>query len=123
MVMELACFITPLIIGVITSILSKTSRSLRDRLKLNTLTYMLIGGALILMAEHAWNGEIVPHPPFLTSMQSTVNISILLREVGVVGGSMTLAVITTWLGALVFSQRPVLKAKYLKKITTTFKLQ
>ncbi|MEM1701869.1 MAG: hypothetical protein QXP02_03075 [Desulfurococcaceae archaeon] len=116
----MACFITPLVIGVVVGILSKTSKSLRDKLKLNILAYMLIGGALILIAEHAWHGEIVTYPPFLTAMQNPIDVSVILHEIGISGGFMSLAVIATWFGALVFSRRLVLEVKALKKMITTF---
>ena len=38
--------------------------------KLSWLTWMLTGGAVLLMFEHVWHGEVVPYFPFLTAMYS-----------------------------------------------------
>ena len=92
----MACFITPLIAGVIVGIIKRVWKT-TDKLKLSALELMLLGGSLVLAAEHAWHGEIVPYPPFLTG-------GLVLREVSVVGGSMTLAVTLVWITTLKLSK-------------------
>lgn len=104
----MACFITPLLAGLIVGLLNKVRKS-SSGLKLNALFYMLLGGALVLATEHAWHGELVPHPPFLTAMQNPEDLPMLLNEISLVGGSMTLAVATLWLGIVGISKK--LKAR------------
>lgn len=115
----MACFITPLVVGIVVGVVNRASKSLGGNLELKALAYMLIGGSLVLAAEHAWHGEIAPYPPFLTAMQSSTSISTLLHEVSVVGGFMTLLVVSLWLGALTLSGRVKVRAKTATRITTT----
>lgn len=114
----MACFITPLVIGIILGILGRRYRGY-NRLKIDVLAYVLIGGALILVVEHLWHGEIVPYPPFLTAMQNPEDISVLFREVGVIGGSMTFAGALLGLGMTYISRK--LEVKHLVKVYTTLK--
>jgi len=106
----MACFITPLVVGVLIALLNKVAKRASGKLKLNLLAYLLLGGSLLLAAEHAWHGEIVPYPPFLTAMKNPADVLVVLQEVGIVGGSMTLAVTATWLGVLALSRKVGLKA-------------
>jgi len=115
---NVACFITPLLVGISVYILGKRLR-IYNRLRLNILVYLLIGGALVLAAEHAWHGEIVPYPPFLTAMKSAEEISIALHEISTVGSTMTFAVAMLWLGTLYISRTTVVKTSSIAKIGAT----
>lgn len=61
--------------------------------KLKWLTWMLWGGALLLLFEHVWHGEIVPFFPFLTAMNDKEDTREMLHEMATVG--VTMAVLTT----------------------------
>jgi len=114
----MACFLTPLVVGVAVAVVSKLWRGAR-RFRLDILAYLMLGGALILAVEHAWHGEVVPYPPFLTAMKNPEDIPVMLREVSVVGTSMTLAVTATWLGIVGISRKLETVVKSFAKITAT----
>ncbi len=116
--MRVACFITPLVVGVVLAVIKRIWKG-AERVKLDLLVYMMLGGALILMVEHVWHGEIAPWPPFLTAMKSPENIPILVNEILRVGGSMTLAVTGVWLLLLGFTRKLQVNIAPPKRITTT----
>lgn len=92
----MACFITPLVTGIILGLFRRLLKR-GEGLRLDLLELMLISGALILMVEHAWRGEIVPHPPFLTAMANTEDsVLVLSNELSIVGGSMVIATTSLW---------------------------
>ncbi|HZJ75802.1 MAG TPA: hypothetical protein VFD25_04355 [Clostridia bacterium] len=64
--------------------------------KLSWLNKLLWGGVLLLAIEHLWHGEIVPWPPFLTSMSNPEAIAPMLYEIATVGTSMAIFVAITW---------------------------
>ena len=66
--------------------------------KLKWLTYMLCGGAVLLMFEHIWHGEVVPWPPFLTAMSDAADTAEMLHEMATVGVTMAILVTVVWLG-------------------------
>lgn len=117
---NVACFITPLVIGIIIDVLRRSWKN-SNRIKLWILELMLIGGAVVLAVEHAWHGEIAPYPPFLTAMQNPEDIPIMLHEMSTVGGSMTLTVAILWLGILYISRRAEIRVTTAKRITATLK--
>ena len=100
----MACFLAPMILAVATSIMQKTARGLAERLKLWILNTLLWGGSILLALEHAWHGEIVPWPPFLTAMTSPTGIQIMLHEIATIGVAMTAAITLTWATILVISR-------------------
>ncbi len=116
--MRMACFITPLLVGVVLAVIKRVWRG-AERVKLDLLVYMMLGGALILAVEHVWHGEIVPWPPFLTAMKSPEGIPIVVNEMLRVGGSMTLAVTGAWLLLLGFTRKLQVNIAPPKRITTT----
>ncbi|MEM4238805.1 MAG: hypothetical protein QXP49_03770 [Nitrososphaerota archaeon] len=63
----MACFITPLAVAILLTILERVAPSWRRRVGL--LNLLMWGGAVGLMADHVINGELVPWPPFLTKDQ------------------------------------------------------
>lgn len=65
--------------------------------KLKWLTWMLLGGSVLLLFEHIWHGEIVPWFPFLTAMENTADALAMLREMATVGVCMALLITAVWL--------------------------
>jgi hypothetical protein len=118
LVVEVACFITPLTVGLILAAIRKLWRG-AERVRLDILVYLMLGGALVLAAEHVWHGEVVPWPPFLTAMQSPEDIPVVINEMTRVGGTMTLAVTGAWLLVLGFTRRVQVKITPIKQLTTT----
>jgi hypothetical protein len=118
LVIEVACFITPLTIGLILAAIRKLWRG-AERVRLDILVYLMLGGALVLVAEHVWHGEVVSWPPFLTAMKSPEDIPLVISEMTRVGGSMTLAVTGAWLLVLGFTRRVQVKVTPIKQVTTT----
>lgn len=100
----MACFLAPMILAVITSIIQKMSRGLAERLKLWILNALLWGGAMLLAIEHAWHGEIVPWPPFLTAMSNPANIPVMLHEIATIGTVMSIAAASTWIAILAINR-------------------
>lgn len=64
--------------------------------KLKWLTYMLWGGAVLLMFEHIWHGEVVPWFPFLSAMNDPADTAEMLREMATVGVCMALLTTGVW---------------------------
>lgn len=100
----MACFITPAIIGLIVHIIGRISKETRDKLKLNLLGTMLLGGAILLMLEHVWHGEVVPYPPFLTEAKNPGGWLTIIHEAATVGSAMTIGVTALWGGIVAHSR-------------------
>ena len=64
--------------------------------KLKWLTYMLWGGAVLLMFEHIWHGEVVPWFPFLSAMNDPADTAEMLHEMATVGVCMALLTTGIW---------------------------
>jgi hypothetical protein len=93
----MACFLAPVAQAIGTSIAQKkVGREKAERWKLGWLNKLLWGGSALLAVEHAWHGEIVPRPPFLTAMQSPEDIPVMLKEILVVGVPMAAVVTLVW---------------------------
>jgi len=92
----MACFIIPMIVAVITTVIQKIFSRKIEKLKLNILNILLWGGVALLAVEHTWHGELVPWPPFLTAMANPVDIPFLIHEITMVGGLMTTTVFAVW---------------------------
>lgn len=84
----MACFIVPMGLGIITTLLA---RFFPKRLNISWLNAMLWGAVAMLMVEHVAHGEIIPYPPFLTA-----GMMELLPEMLSVGGPMTIASVSFW---------------------------
>jgi len=111
-----ACFLIPMALAIITSILQKTARSLAEKLKLWVLNALLWGGVILLALEHIWHGEVVPWPPFLTAMANPADIPIMFHEMATVGTAMSIATLITWGAILTISY-------YMPKITAVKTLE
>ncbi|MCS7131158.1 MAG: hypothetical protein NZ934_00275 [Hadesarchaea archaeon] len=93
----MACFLTPMALGVITILFSKKFPA---RYNINWLNALLWGGVVMLAVEHLAHGEIVPYPPFLTAGLPEV-LSEMLR----VGVPMALACTFLWVGMITIAPR------------------
>jgi len=89
----MACFITPMATGIITTVFRK---KIPAALKISWLNIMLWGGVAMLVIDHIANGEIMLYPPFLTAMQNPTAIPSVVQEMVIVGGTMTIAVVLIW---------------------------
>lgn len=69
--------------------------------KLKWLKYMLMGGAVLLVFEHIWHGEMVPWFPFLTAMNNPADAAEMFREMATVGVAMALLITVVWIGMCV----------------------
>ncbi|MGQ9545470.1 MAG: hypothetical protein ACUVQX_06760 [Candidatus Bathycorpusculaceae bacterium] len=92
----MACFLVPMVLAIITSIIQKTARSLAEKLKLGLLNALLWGGVILLALEHVWHGEVTPWPPFLTAMATPSDIPVMLHEMATVGTAMSVVTLATW---------------------------
>ena len=68
--------------------------------KLKWLTNMLWGGAVLLIYEHVWHGEIVPWFPFLTAASDPSDTAEMLHEMSTVGVTMAALITAVWVGIL-----------------------
>lgn len=126
----MACFIVPAAEAVITKVVESVEEKRESSVsednheqgeakipmsrKLKWLTWMLVGGAILLMFEHVWHGEIVPYPPFLTAMASPEDTSEMLHEMATVGVTMAVLVTGVWAGMCVAADA-MLKRAYRKE--------
>lgn len=69
--------------------------------KLKWLNALLIGGAVLLMFEHVWHGEVAPWFPFLTAMSNAEDTAEMLHEMATTGVAMALLVTGVWAGICV----------------------
>jgi len=92
----MACFLVPMGLAVITTLIQKTARNLAEKLKLWLLNALLWGGVILLALEHVWHGEVTPWPPFLTAMATPSDIPVMLYEMATAGTAMSLVTLTTW---------------------------
>ena len=82
--------------------------------KLFWLAYLLWGGAILLIFEHMWHGEIVPWFPFLTAAASPESTAEMLHEMATVGVTMAVLVTAVWgimVAVSVFLGRRAAKAR------------
>lgn len=63
--------------------------------KLGWLNKMLWGGALLLIFEHIWHGEIIPYFPFFTAVADG-RASEMLAEIATNGVLMSVLVTAVW---------------------------
>lgn len=106
----MACFLVPLGEAIVTTVVQKAvakrekndgnGRVDRPRFswsrRLSWLNKMLWGGSILLAFEHLWHGEIVPWPPFLTSMQNSADAAAIIHEIATVGVAMAITTTVVW---------------------------
>jgi hypothetical protein len=108
----MACFIAPLSLGIVTTIFRK---KIPENLKIGWLNIMIFGGAIMLAVEHIAHGEIILYPPFLTAIQTAEEIPIMLKEMAVVGGTMTIAIVAIWaIMIYIYNKKPELQKNLIK---------
>ena len=98
----MACFLVPMAAGVITTVFRK---KIPAALKITWLNILLWGGVVMLAIEHIAHGEILLYPPFLTVMQNPTEIPVMLEEMAIVGGTMTVAIVLTWIILVAITSR------------------
>jgi len=108
----MACFIAPMSLAIVTTIFRK---KIPDALHIGWLNIMIWGGAIMLAVEHIAHGEIILYPPFLTAMQTPAEIPAMLQEMAVVGGTMTVAMISIWaVMVYIYNKKPELQKNIVK---------
>ena len=108
----MACFIAPLSLGIVTTVFRK---KIPENLKIGWLNIMIFGGAIMLAVEHIAHGEIILYPPFLTAMQTPAEIPAMLQEMAVVGGTMTIAMVSIWaVMVYIYNKKPELQKNIVK---------
>ncbi|MEM1527731.1 MAG: hypothetical protein QW290_06455 [Sulfolobales archaeon] len=100
----MACFLAPLVAAGIVTVVQRLAKTAGKKLELGILSTILWGGSILLTIEHAWHGEIVPYPPFLTAMYSPADLVTALHEISTAGVSMVLASLGMWGGILSFNK-------------------
>ena len=63
--------------------------------RLFRLTSLLYGGAILLLFEHIWHGEIVPWFPFFTAVESG-EVPEMMAEIGTTGVFMAILCTLAW---------------------------
>ncbi len=99
---KMACFIAPMATGIVTTVFRK---KVPAALKISWLNIMLWGGVAMLAIEHIAHGEVVLYPPFLTAMQNPAAIPVMLQELAIVGGTMTIAIVLIWAFLVMITSR------------------
>jgi uncharacterized membrane protein len=108
----MACFIAPLSLGIVTTIFRK---KIPENLKIGWLNIMIFGGAIMLAVEHIAHEEIILYPPFLTAMQTPAEIPVMIQEMAVVGGTMTIAMVAIWtVMVYIYNKKPELQKNIVK---------
>jgi hypothetical protein len=108
---NMACFLVPMALAIITTTIQKTAKNLAEKLKLGILNALLWGGVILLALEHVWHAEVTPWPPFLTAMANPSDIPVMLHEMATIGTAMSAVTFATWGTILTISH-------YMPKIVT-----
>ncbi len=118
----MACFVVPLGEAIVTTVVQKVVEKSEKKSgisatwskRLSWLNTMLWGGSLMLVIDHAINGEIIATPPFFIALGDTTSTAIMLREIATTGVAMAATVTAVW-GILVLvaevRSRTAIKAK------------
>lgn len=114
----MACFIVPMILGIITTAIALLAPGLSKRYHLKWLNSMLWGGVILLAAEHVFHGEVQPFPPFLTAMATPGDTAVMLSEMATIGTSMAVVVSFAWISMLSLSRMMVKKVSITDRIST-----
>ncbi len=102
----MACFVVPAAEAVIVKAIEKSFEKKEGNqnyqavipihTKLKWLSGLLFGGAVLLMFEHVWHGEVVPWFPFLSAMYDPADKAAMLSEMATVGTSMAVLITVVW---------------------------
>ena len=71
--------------------------------KLKWLSWLQLGGCVLLLFEHIWHGEIVPWFPFLSAMSNPADAAEMFHEMATVGVTMAILTTVIWIGMLIVS--------------------
>ena len=71
--------------------------------KLKWLSWLQLGGCVLLLFEHIWHGEIVPWFPFLSAMADPNDAAEMFHEMATVGVTMAILTTVVWIGMLIVS--------------------
>lgn len=102
----MACFLTPMAVGIVTTVMRK---KVPAKYHIGWLNLMLWGGVIMLGVDHICNKEITFSPPFLTGGFSEV-----IQEISLVGGAMTISVILLWVVMVGIVARTDRRARYVE---------
>ncbi|MBU3979508.1 hypothetical protein KJ980_03040 [Patescibacteria group bacterium] len=112
----MACFLAPATAAIITTSIKK---KIAPKYHLEWLNTMLWGGVIMLAVEHITHGEVVLYPPFLTAMQNPADIPVMLQEIAIIGGAMTITIIAVWtIMILVANKATKIHEKKIQIVTT-----
>ncbi|MCR4605257.1 MAG: hypothetical protein K5639_04580 [Eubacterium sp.] len=131
----MACFLVPTVEAVVVKVVEavekkreangeetkkETSAQVKIPLsrKLKWLTYLLIGGAVLLAFEHVWHGEVTAWFPFLTAMNDPADTSEMLHEMATVGSSMAGLITVVWIGMCLVADAIMRRANKEEKQTS-----
>ena len=106
----MACFLVPAGEAVVTAIAAKAMHHDPETVSIEApqrkgpsfvrrlpwLTNLLLGGAVLLLFEHLWHGEVVPFFPFLTAAMNAADTAAMLQEMATVGVTMAVLVTAFW---------------------------
>ncbi len=114
----MACFIAPSTVAIFTTVFKK---KFPEHWHINWLNTMIWGGAAALAIEHIAHKEIVPWPPFLTSMSNPADTIMMLKEMASVGIPMTAALISAWVVMVVVYEKVIVPARSRSNASATVK--
>ena len=106
----MACFLVPMVLGIITTVMRKV---FPKNWHINWLNTMLWGAVAMLALEHIAHGEIVPYPPFLTA-----GLFEVIPEMLAVGGPMAIFSVTAWTGMVLINNAVISKKAIETKVQT-----
>ena len=98
----MCCFLVPLTEAIATSAYRKINNESLEKSEsalkrhVPALEKMLWGGSLMLMVDHAINGELSLSFPFFTALNAEGGFQIMLREMLTVGVPMALVLTAAW---------------------------
>ena len=98
----MCCFLVPLTEAIATSAYRKINNDSFEKSEsalkrhVPALEKMLWGGSLMLMVDHAINGELSLSFPFFTALSTEGGFAVMLREMLTVGVPMALVLTAAW---------------------------
>ena len=108
----MACFLVPTAEAVIAGVSAKRAKNKECKhepkegkipfsTKIGWLFKMSSLGAVLLMFEHVWHGEVVPFFPFLTNAVDPKNRAEMFHEMATTGVLMAVLITAVWVCMLV----------------------
>ena len=93
--LTMACFVAPLVQAIATTAYRKLSKKPVPA-SVNTLEKMLWGGSIMLIVDHAINGELTWQFPFFTALSQAGGAAQMWKEILTVGVPMCLVITAVW---------------------------